>query len=353
MIQPALMPSRFERAFVLQLTEGATVFHWDGATLHQRARTSSGPERDPVHCVCDIARDLVVQSRWNGVEVYRGAFAGEPQLERRLRAPCFSDRTKDPGFYSIALMDGVLYGVTSDNCRIVRCDLETPGSVFHSVSNPLPSMPNVGVTGTLLALDDRLLLFEHIDIGQQWHLLKQQWHEGSGGRASAGRLSEVATVAVDYGFWFSQMGPFRVCDQALVALSQSDGHHTRWIKLSVFHRQTLARLFTVECPMLYTRGELNYPNPYYTFVDAWDEQVLLCERSRGIGVFNSTTLNALAAKSVDGRLGPAVLHEALRWIGDNDATVQSAYFCGTSKIAAVWKNNATADLTLVFHDLSS
>jgi hypothetical protein len=227
-----------------------------------------------------------------------------------------------------------LFAATTDRCRLFSLDLQAPNAPCVDLSPPLVVPPERGANSALIAIDGRLLALDYVADQISWRVF-----DAPDPRAT--RAEAVVKVVVPNAHWVSDLSQLCPSASGLTVLSGSFGHHTHFARVTVFDRRTLQRMFTVECPMFYNRGTPKYPDPFYRHVDAWDEQLLVCEHKRGIGILRDDALRSLRAQGKDGILDPAALHEAMRWISHEDAVIQSAYFCGSASVAAVWEDEAT------------
>ncbi len=330
------MLNRFERAFALSTSRETTVYHWDGESLH-----TCGSVTGPVsHYALDIERDRMAVGHEYAITIWRGVFQSEPQVERVVVL-------SNVGFFgvsSLAMKDGVLFAARSRDPRMVSLDLEQPSSEWQPISTPEGLSY---ATATLVLRNDTLLALDVIGHTPQWRV-----YECSHPREEPPTLIRIHPVQGQLGFDACRPAVAQ-SDRAFVAVTHEYGGHTHFVSLTVFDRVTLDRLFTVECPELYTRELTKDPDPFYVHCDAWEEQVLICESSRGIGVIRSDTLVALAQYADEnGRLDPARLHAAARWISVAEKTIEAAYLCGSAHVAAHWREDPSREREFVLHDLT-
>lgn len=326
------MPSKHQRVFTLSTNEQRRLYRWDGATLHEGVNVDYAFAEQ---FTADFDRDLVAVSANSGtVTLYPGAISGELGEQRNFRAPAAEERSDWAAFESFVLADGYFFAATTDRCPVVSLDLHSPNASFVELSAPLVVPPERGANSSLIAIDGQLLVLDYVADQISWRVFDAP-------NPRAMRPKTTVKLAVPKAHWVSQLSQLCPSASGFMVLSDSIGHHTQFARVTVFDRRTLERMFTVECPMLYTRGTLNYPDPYYQHVDAWDEQLLVCEHNRGIGILRDDSLNSLRAQTKDGILDPATLHKAMRWIAHENATIQSAFFCGSASVAAVWKDKTT------------
>lgn len=227
-------------------------------------------------------------------------------------------------------------------------DLESTQASFVTLCPPLKVVPNsLGETNTvsgLMMIDDRLVSLDFVGEAIKWRVIDSP-------NARSG-TAVPKTVAVNgAGFWASTVRGMEASAGTIIVRAHSFGHHTDYVRVMFFNRRSLARIFTVECPMRYTRG-IEYPESYYVHVDAWEEQLLVCEYNRGIGILREDAIVALGQKSSDGIVAPERLHAEARWIQNENARIVSAYFCGSAGVATVWRDKTTQALTFAHHDIS-
>lgn len=321
-----------ERFFTLLVNDERRLYRWDGATLHKLIKVERNLDEQ---CSADVDGDLVAVNRSPGsIALYPGVISGELGPTRVLLTPIFGDPFKYTTFSSFVLSDGYLFAASTDQCRLFSVDLQVPDAPFVALGPPLDVPSGRSGTSALIAIDRRLLSLDYIASQVSWRIFDAP-------NPRTATAEPAVKVVVPTAHWGAALSQLRASASAFIVRSGSYGRDSHRARLSVFDRRTLELMFTAECPEFDSRGTRKFLDPFYYHVDAWDEQLLVCEHNRGIGILRDDALNSLRAQRKDGILDPATLHEAMRWISRENANIQRAFFCGSASIAAVWKDKTT------------
>ncbi len=330
------MVSTTERLFLVPSKTGSTAYHWNSRTL-QRLGSVTGPIS---HHAIDLERDRIVTGHLRQITVWRGALAGELQIEHTFSTAPVSDF--DVG--SLVMKDGVLIASQSSSSQLIAIDLQRAERGW-SLLQPAPS--STQSNGSLLIDREQLLYFEQQNRTQQWRVYHCDEPRS---------LTTVKphTQPLLNGFGFDNCRPaIAQSSRVWAALCNEYGGHSHFVTLTMFDALTRDRLYSIECPMLYTRELSADPDPFYVHVDGCEEQLVVCESNRGIGLFRAETLQALSRQaSTTARLVPDVLHRVARWISVPNRVIEAAYLCGSAQLAGVWRDEQTRERHVIMHDLS-
>lgn len=327
---------RADRAFCLSTRTETTAYHWDGATLHRGAAV-----RVPVsHYAIDVENDRWIVAHYSTLSIYRGVFSGDLQLERSFSIPIKGMM----GLSSVQTHEAQLYFATTGDPFVYALDIE------RAESEPIAIEPASTFTAptSILHIDgDRLCALEAREGVQQWRIF-----DFATGEKKAPSLAQ--TTAIQHGFAIDSCRPsIAKSDRVLIAVTNAYGGHSHFVTLTTFDRRSLQRLFSIECPMLYTREAGPDPDPFYVHCDAVDELILLCESARGIGLFRSETFQSLAEQRNErSALTPSLLHaRAERWLSKPGYTIEAAFLLGVAEIIAVWRDNQSRAATVERHEI--
>lgn len=344
------MQTNSERAFVLPNGNSCTLYHWDGAKLHERATLSCASN---VRWSASIEHDLLClyDPRESEVEVWRGYFTADPTRVAVLDFSKFTARERSS--VVLFLREGVLFVGTSFESRgVPECvELENDEHLRWPVTAKLTDEQLTTLKPykfNNIFLDDRRLLCSvfnqqrggvalvEFDLSNPREITLQSMHE----YPLATRDEDFHTMAA--------AGEF------IAAASTGMGGYV--CTFSFFARKTLRRL----PPKLFVPGGQagkyvvadNYGRSNtatgwdFWHVDGLDEQIALCADKRGVGLLDTRGLHPFPPMNEDAsneeimqrNEWTANFFDQFRWHShpNNKAAVR-AYFYSPSHVAVSWE----------------
>lgn len=322
-----------------------TLYHYNGSALRLVTKLPKDENWYTVSAF-DVERDCAINApRAGTISVYRGIFAGEMLLDRKLQLQQTSPSSSE-WFTSFAMQEGVLFATTSHNARVVFADLERSDSELVQLMAPLKLADEIHSEEQLICVDERLLLFSSVEDEQTWRVF--QLH---GSRKQPPTL--VRTLPSPSAFAMQDLGPICCSSTVLAMVSTSSDREGVFTNVSFFDRNSLAPLFCIHTPMVTSLPGKPQPGSWYRHVDACEEQLLLCEQERGIAILSADALPSLARLAQRGIVAPEHVHAAATWIKQPNATVVEAYFCGPANVVATWQDRDSGEYFIALHRLET